>query len=65
MSTQSDRIEALADAIARLRPDRNSLVATLKGFANTVLNDRDEKRLEDQSAAQEQLDELIKAWTGK
>jgi hypothetical protein len=58
MDHVAQSIEALADSIAIMRPDRNTIAETLRGFARYVL---EEKAIEPLRAQQE-MDRLIKGW---
>lgn len=58
MDRVSESIEALADSLVASRPDRNTIVETLRGFARYVL---EEKALEP-IRAQQELDALFRRW---
>ena len=58
MDRVAQSIEALADSFVAVRPDRNTFVETLHGFARYVL---EEKAIEPIRARQE-VDRLIRSW---
>jgi hypothetical protein len=61
MNPVAETIEALADSLVATRPDRNTIVASLKGLARIAV-------VEHQTAPQKamaELDGLFKSWNGK
>lgn len=60
MDRVSETIEALADSLVASRPDRNTIVETLRGFRRVVLNDAESKRIEINVQTNQALDDLFR-----
>jgi hypothetical protein len=60
MDRVSETIEALADSLVASRPDRNTIVETLRGFRRVVLNDAESRRIEMNVQTNRMLDDLFR-----
>jgi hypothetical protein len=58
MDGVSESIEALADAIVATRPDRNTMVETLRGFARFVIQEHENAPLRSMT----ELEKLVAQW---
>jgi|GEM_PF-4084628 len=58
MDRVAESIEALADSLVATRPDRNTIVATLRGFAQYVLEEEAMKPIRARESVDRLLDSL-------
>lgn len=52
-------IEALADSLVAMRPDRNTIVQTLHGLVRVAIKDHVDKQVNDDLATKQYLEDML------